>query len=114
MKEYKANEFTLDKMRNLILQTKLCREDKNCGGCTMVNFCAIWNNRWPDINAQRDNGLNLEIYAEWYVKDVPVLALDRIANAVDKAFDKLLGYMDSNDLYFNDDYTAFKQRSRKH
>jgi hypothetical protein len=57
--------------------------------------------------------MNLEIYAERYLGNLPFLAINRVADAAQKAFDKLLDYMDSNDLYFNDDYTAFKQHPRK-
>jgi hypothetical protein len=105
--------LTIEKMRNLIMRTGMCRKDKNCGACRRVNFCAIWNNRWPDIAVSRSNGINLEAYSEHPVKDIPFLALGRIEDAVSKTFYALINYMDANDLFFNNDYTGFISKTKE-
>jgi hypothetical protein len=95
------NELTLEKMRNLIMETAMCRKDKNCGSCKRVNFCAIWNNRWPDHNVTKINGISLEAYSDYKVKDLPILVVNRIADSVDKTFHALITYMSVNNLLFD-------------
>jgi hypothetical protein len=95
------NAFTLEKMRNLIMESAMCRKDRNCGGCKRVNFCAIWNKHWPTLDY---DGTPLEAYSDYKVKDLPVLSIGRIANAVDKTFNVFITYMDNNELLFDDDY----------
>jgi hypothetical protein len=113
--EFSQNKFTIEKMRNLVMQTDMCRKDKNCGACDMVNFCAIWNNRWPDIAVERINGMNLEAYSETPIKDLPALVTDRIADAVSKTFNALINYMHVKKLVFKSDYTGFiKQEEIDH
>jgi hypothetical protein len=58
------------------------------------------------------DGINLEAYSEYKVKDVPVLVLNRILNAVLKTFDALMVYVRENDLFFNEDYTSFASRTK--
>jgi hypothetical protein len=110
MPEYFQNGLTVEKMRNLIMQTDMCRKDKNCGACRRVNFCAIWNNRWPDIASARTNGMDLEAYSEHRVKDLPVLVFMRLDDAILKTFDALITYMQVKGLYFNQDDTGFQER----
>jgi hypothetical protein len=110
--EQSTYRLTIEKMRNLIMQTEMCRKDKNCGACRRVNFCAIWNNRWPDIAIERINGNNLEAYSEYKVKDIPALVSDRILDAVSKTCYALMLYMHEKDLFFNADYTGFVSRTK--
>jgi hypothetical protein len=107
MPEYFQNGLTIEKMRNLIMQTDMCRKDKNCGACRRVNFCSIWNNRWPDIAIARHNGMSLEAYSEKPVKDLPVLVFMRLDDAISKTFNALITYMQAKNLLFNEDYTGF-------
>jgi hypothetical protein len=106
----KTTDFTIEKMRNVIMQTGMCRKDKHCAECRRVNFCAIWNNRWPDLMGQRLIGKDLESYADYRVKDLPVTVLGRIEMAVSKTFNALMVYMQSNDSFFDEGYTGIHTR----
>jgi hypothetical protein len=101
-----TKKFTLEKMRNLILKSEMCRKDKNCGGCENVNFCAIWTGHWP---AACYDGSFLEAYSECKVKDLPVSIVSHISKFTDKTLYKLVSYMNENDLLFDNeqDYTDF-------
>jgi hypothetical protein len=109
-KDIDHGTFTIEKMRKLIMQTNMCRKDKNCGACRRVNFCAIWNNRWPDIFTIRHNGLDIKAYADYRLKDIPVTAMWRLGDAVSKTFDALMTYMEVNHLYFAENYDGFVKR----
>jgi hypothetical protein len=105
-----SNTLTIGKMRDLIMQTEMCRKDKNCGACRRVNFCAIWNNRWNDMAIKRINGTKLEAYSEKPVKDLNFLVLYKIEDAVSKTFDALITYMQAKNLLFNDEYSGFVKK----
>lgn len=96
-----TDEFTLEKMRNLIMESPMCREDKNCGGCKLVNFCALWTGRWPTSDF---DGKPLETYSEEKVKDLPVTIVWRIAKATDTSLSHLVSYLKENKLFLDNEH----------
>jgi hypothetical protein len=117
MEKSELYKLTMEKLRNLIMKTPLCREGKNCkdlddepehgdeNRCKYVNFCSVWNDLWPYAYTLEDRPL--KDCADYKTKDLPAVIVGYIADAVEEALDGLFNYMSANNLLFNSDDTDF-------
>jgi hypothetical protein len=122
MEKSELYKLTMEKLRNLIMKTPMCREEKNCKDlddapgkhdedrCKYANFCSIWNKLRPYAYTLEDGPL--KDCADYKTKDLPAVIVGYIADAVEEALDGLFNYMIANNLLFNSDDTDFVKREK--
>jgi hypothetical protein len=113
----------MEKLRNLIMKTPMCREGKNCKDlddapgkhdwdrCKYADFCSIWNNLWPYAYALEDGPV--KNCADYKTKDLPATIVGYIADAADETLKDLFEYMCANNIFFNSDCTDFVKREEE-
>jgi hypothetical protein len=127
MEKSELYSLTMEKLRNLIMKTPMCREGKNCKDiedepdrdydddeedrCKYADFCSIWKNLWPYAYTEEDGPV--KNCADYKTKDLPAVIIGFIADAEETAFNGLYDYMRANNLFFNSDNTDFVKGEEK-